>query len=99
MVRDMPRLTKASPPADRTRSTTPSISVSPASAVLTTTLSHPSRHTENTPPPRPLSPFPPPPPHPPPPTAPPPKKKKPPGRVGPGVPVRSLLSVQHLAGD
>ena len=47
MVRDMPRLTKASPPADRTRSTTPSISVSPASAVITTTISSASSHKEN----------------------------------------------------
>ena len=43
-VRDMPRLTKASPPADRTRSTTPSTSVSPASAVITTTISSASSH-------------------------------------------------------
>src|SRR5690242_9493364 len=69
MVRDMPRLTKASPPADRTRSTTPSISVSPASAVITTTISSASSH------------------------------KRKPRAVWPGVPVRSLLSVQHLAGD
>src|SRR6476659_6966656 len=47
MVRDMPRLTKASPPADRTRSTTPSISVSPASAVIPTTISSASSHKEN----------------------------------------------------
>jgi hypothetical protein len=39
IVRDMPRLTKASPPAARTRSTTPPISVSPASAAITTTIS------------------------------------------------------------
>src|SRR5689334_9823888 len=69
MVRDMPRLTKASPPADRTRSTTPSISVSPASAVITTTISSASSH------------------------------KRKPRAVWPGVPVRSLLSVQGLAGD
>ena len=47
IVRDMPRLTKASPPAARTRSTTPSISVSPASAVITTTISSASSHKEN----------------------------------------------------
>src|ERR1700761_2805167 len=47
MVRDMPRLTKASPPAARTRSTTPAISVSPASAVITTTISSSSSHKEN----------------------------------------------------
>src|SRR5262249_53907053 len=69
MVRDMPRLTKASPPADRTRSTTPSISVSPASAVITTTISSASSHKEN------------------------------PAPSGPGFGVRSLLPVQHLAGD
>src|SRR2546429_5135146 len=49
----MPRLTKASPPADRTRSTTPSISVSPASAVITTTISSASSHKENPGPPGP----------------------------------------------
>ena len=47
IVRDMPRLTKASPPADRTRSTTPSTSVSPASAVITTTMSSASSHKES----------------------------------------------------